>query len=127
MSTNLPEPTVKWVYLSWQGRLSRHSYFLGAALIVITQIIIGLSLIDADNNNNTIMTAWGLLLIAFWLASAWAVLAMTIKRLNDMDKPRLWAVCLFIPMGSMLFILFMMIAPGSQKTNAHGPPPFPKK
>jgi uncharacterized membrane protein YhaH (DUF805 family) len=128
MSSQLPEPTIGWLYLSWTGRIGRQSYFLGAALMLVVQFYILLEVAEAGQNNSSrnIMAAWGFLLIGYWIASCWAILALTIKRIHDLGLRPIWAICLFVPMFAMLFVLYMMIKPGSQETNEHGPPPFPK-
>ncbi|MCF6322644.1 MAG: DUF805 domain-containing protein, partial [Rhizobiaceae bacterium] len=63
----------------------------------------------------------------FWRLAAWVLLAMTIKRLNDLNLPALAAIGLFFPMVSILFVILLMALPGFDQTNEHGPPPFPKK
>lgn len=126
MSAPLPEPTVRWVFTSWRGRLSRKSYFLGAMLMLVAQIYIIIQVGNADQENDNIMTIWGLVLIVSWAVSLYFLAAMTVKRLHDMDRPAWFAMFLPIPWLGMLLVLACMILAGSQKTNAHGPPPFPE-
>ncbi len=129
MTMETPKPTIGWLYLSWKGRIGRQSYFLGAALILVVQFYILLQVGEAGEGNSSrnIMAAWGFVLIGYWIAACWAVLALTIKRIHDLGLRPLWVICLFIPMLAMLFVLYLMIKPGTRETNEHGPAPFPKK
>ena len=127
MTTPLPEPTVKWVLLSWRGRLGRASFFWGAALLMIAQIYLFIMAAGIDKNIENDLLSLGFGAIFLWLLSAWALYAMSIKRLHDIGQSGKFAICIFIPFASLLFLLAMMIIPGSQETNEHGPPPFPKE
>ena len=119
-----PEPTIKWVFTSWQGRLGRQSYFLAAALMMVIQIFILVKATQLDRNNETHMLTLGFGLIAFWLVCAWAMLAMTIKRLHDINQPSILAVGLLMPMLNMVLLIAMMAMPSYPESNEHGPPPF---
>ena len=116
--------TVWWALFSFRGRLGRQSYFLGAALMLVMQIYILLNVIQANRYDKNEMAVWGFVLIGYWMLSIVAILALSIKRLHDLDLPAWSAILLFMPMANMIFVLFMMLKPGSQKTNQHGPPPF---
>ncbi len=122
----LPEPTVKWVLFSWQGRLGRQSYFWAAMLLILVQIYMLTKAAGFDQSNHDQMVQLGFGAIFVWLATAWAAYAMTLKRIHDIGWPNYYAFGIFLPMFSMLFIFAMMLVPGSPETNQHGPPPFPK-
>lgn len=124
MTTPLPEPTVKWVLTSWRGRLGRRSYFWGAALLAVAQVYLFVAAAGLDSGVKSDMLALGLGAIFLWLASAWAILAMSVKRLHDIGFSAKLSVLVFIPVLSLLFLIAMMLIPGSQETNEHGPPPF---
>ncbi len=122
----LPEPTVKWVLFSWQGRLGRQSYFWAAMLLILVQIYMLTKAVGLDQDNHEQMVGLGFGAIFIWVATAWAAYAMTLKRIHDIDWPSYFAFGIFLPMFSMLFIFAMMVVPGSPETNRHGPPPFAK-
>ncbi len=123
----LPEPTIKWVLVSWKGRLGRQSFSWAAALLMIAQVYLFVMATGLDSKNENDMLLLGFGAIFLWLASAWALFAMSIKRLHDIGYSGILAVCIFIPGISLLFLLAMMLIPGSQDTNEYGPPPFPKR
>ena len=126
MTNPNPEPTVRWVLFSWRGRLGRKSYLWAAALLLIAQIYLFTTAAGLDANLESHMMPLGFSSIALWLVSAWALFAMTIKRLHDIDWSPKLAIAIFLPLVSLIFLVAMMMIPGSQQTNAHGPPPFPK-
>lgn len=126
MTSPLPEPTVKWVLTSWRGRLGRRSYFLGAALLAVAQVYLFVAAAGMDSGVESDMLTLGFGAIFLWLASAWALLAMSVKRLHDIGFSTKLSVLIFFPVLSLLFLIAMMLIPGSQETNEHGAPPFKK-
>ncbi len=126
MNAKPPTPSVWWALFSFRGRISRQSYFLGAALMLVVHFYIMLNVAQADQNNSNFMAAWSFVLVGYWLLSLVAMLALTAKRLHDLNLSGRWLILLFLPMISMIFVVMMMVMPGSQQTNRHGPPPFPK-
>ena len=86
---------------------------------VITRII-------AVGEDSPEYALWGLVLLAVWLATAWIVLALAVKRLHDLGLPGILAICLLIP--AIGFVAFLLLAslPSRPETNEHGPPPFQK-
>ena len=126
MKFGFTEPSIWWALFSFNGRISRQSYFLGAALMLVMNIYIILNLTMTDQNNTSEMAAWGFVLLGYWFLSLMAILALSAKRLHDLDWPGSWLILLFFPMANMLFVVTLMLKTGSQKTNQHGPPPFAK-
>jgi uncharacterized membrane protein YhaH (DUF805 family) len=124
MKFRFREPSVWWALFSYRGRLGRKSYFLGGLLMLVVHIYIILNLVQVDRNNREMMAVWGFVLIGFWFVSLLAVLALTVKRLHDLNLSGAWAILLFIPAVTVIFVVFIMLKPGSRQNNAHGPPPF---
>jgi len=129
MSSLLPEPSIRWLFLSWKGRIGRQSYILGAAFLVVVQIYILLEIGFAGESNASrdVMAAWGFVMIGYWIASIIGLLALNVKRMHDAGFPTFWVICLFIPAVGTLFSIYLMFVPGTQETNQYGPPPFAKK
>ena len=69
---------------------------------------------------------WGFVILAVWIASAWAAFALAFKRLHDIGLPGILAFGLLIPAVSIIAFLLLAFLPGSPDTNRHGPPPFPR-
>jgi uncharacterized membrane protein YhaH (DUF805 family) len=127
MNKITPKLTVWWALFSFRGRISRQSYFLGGALMLVMQIYIMLNMAQADRNSQQVMAVWGFVFLGFCIIAIFVVLALSVKRLHDLDLSPTWVILLFVPAVSLLFVAYLMFANGSQETNAHGPPPFPIK
>ncbi len=121
----LPQPTVAWLLFSFKGRIARQSYILGALFMMTLQALVLIRLVMAEEAAAD-LTMWGFVLIIGGIAATWSALAMTVKRLHDLDLPAILAICLLIPAISWIFLIVMMVLPSKQETNRHGPPPFPK-
>ncbi|WP_158284683.1 DUF805 domain-containing protein [Oricola cellulosilytica] len=118
--------TVRWVLFGFKGRIGRKSFGLAALLMILVQAAV-ISQIIGTPEDDPMGALWALVLMASWLASAWAGIALAVKRLHDLGMPGILAICLLIPAISLIAFLFLAAMPPSQETNEHGPPPFPKK
>ncbi len=127
--------TVSWVLFGFAGRIGRKSFLLGALLLVLIQAALlayasrfagpdtGVGQVTLTGADAFLV---GLLMLGSWFATAWALLAMAIKRLHDLDLPAALAICLIIPAVAFFAWLFLAIMPSKQVTTRHGPPPFPR-
>ncbi len=77
--------------------------------------------------DHPMLAVWGLALFGVWLATAWIVLALAVKRLHDLGLPGMLAICLLIPAISFIAFLVLAFLPSRPETNQQGPPPFPVK
>ena len=115
--------SLKWLFFSFKGRIARQSYILS---IIFMQILFGLvvyQIVRAEGNEDK-LALWGLIFIALAGAAFWSGLALSVKRLHDLDLPWPLVILQFIPPIMWFFILFLMVMPSKQETNEHGPPPF---
>ncbi len=57
---------------------------------------------------------------------AWFIVYMTIiiRRLHDLDKRDLFAVCALIPFVNFFFALYLLFVPGTHGTNQYGRDPL---
>jgi len=46
-----------------------------------------------------------------------------VKRLHDIGQSGLWVICAFIPIISLIYVLFLIFADGQPFTNQYGPDP----
>ncbi|MEO1745072.1 MAG: DUF805 domain-containing protein [Pseudomonadota bacterium] len=132
MKTPLPKPTVKWLLLSFRGRIGRKSFALGALLLVLVQFALFAWILSLGDESGRLELQGGsalfasLAIVGSWALAAWGLLAMAVKRLHDMDLPGVLAVLLIIPAIAFFTFLALAFMPGSRETNEHGPPPFPR-
>lgn len=130
MSEPLPQPTVKWLYTSFRGRIGRKSFALGALLLLLVQIALFAWVLSFGDGDGSVeledgeALLVGFVVLGFWAFAAWGLLAMSVKRLHDLNLPGLLAVVLLVPAVALLGWLFLAFMPGSRETNQHGPPPF---
>lgn len=127
--------TVKWVLFGFRGRIGRKSFLLAAlGMLLINSALLAYSLRFAEPASGTGAVIadgagaalFGLFAIAIFFATAWALLALAVKRLHDLDLPAILGVVLVLPGIGYFAWLFLALMPSKQVTNRHGPPPFPK-
>ena len=134
--TELDHPlTVKWLLFGFRGRIGRKSFILAALLLLLAQLALFSYALGfasegqepgqiAINNGGSAM--FGFLMLGSWLASAWALLALAVKRLHDLGLPVVLGVVLLIPALSGIAWILLAALPSKQESNEHGPVPFPK-
>lgn len=117
--------TIKWVLFGFRGRIGRKSFLLAGLGLIMVQAAIVSQVINTPEGSAS-EGVWGLLMISFWIAAAWAGLALAVKRLHDIGLPGFLAVLLVIPAVSFFTFIVLAVWPSTQQTNEHGPPPFPR-
>lgn len=125
--------SIQWLFFGFRGRIGRKSFLLAALFLILVQLAI-LSLagsmfgdVNEDNGAPASAALFGLVILASWIASAFSLLALAIKRLHDLSLPAILGVTLLIPGIAFFAWLFLAVAPSKQETNDHGPVPFPRK
>jgi len=117
------KPTLKWLFFGFSGRIARQSFIFAVGFqLILLGLMVYQSVLAGENEDRLAMA--GLFALAVMAFCIWSILALSIKRLHDLDLPGILAVLLFVPMINWLFIIFMMARPGSPNTNVHGAPPF---
>jgi len=118
-----PKPSLTWLFFSFKGRIARQSYILSIIFIQILFALVIYQIVKAGTDEGR-LALWGLAFIGLAGVAFWSGLALSIKRLHDLDLPWMLVVLQFIPAIMWLFIIFLMVVPSKQLTNEHGPPPF---
>lgn len=127
--------TVKWVLFGFRGRIGRKSFLLaGLGMLLVNSALLAYSLRYAEpvDGAGDVITSgagaalFGLVALGVFFVSVWALLALAVKRLHDLDLPAILAVVLVLPGIAYFAWLFLAFMPSKQVTNKHGPPPFPK-
>jgi uncharacterized membrane protein YhaH (DUF805 family) len=118
--TRLPDlDQLFWLFFRFSGRVSRAAYFLAGLLLAVIQVFLlyRFTLVPQDSAQGQF---WAL---AFWAAvliSIWSNIALSVKRLHDLDKPGIIAATLFIPVISIAAFLLLCIFPGTPGPNRYG-------
>lgn len=102
--------SMRGAFFGWRGRLGRKAYGLGWLfwLALLSAIFSGLSNQSADS------AALALFAIAFLVATLfflWSIIALSVKRLRDLDLPPALIICLFIPAVSFFALIVLLVWP----------------
>ncbi len=63
-------------------------------------------------------------LVGIGLAAAWAALAITVKRLHDLDRPGWHALLFVIPLYNIHLAIVLFVVEGTAGDNQYGPDPL---
>ena len=106
------------LYFSFEGRISRSTYWLKGYLPLIA-IAFVFSIMDAIVPLGAILVLIGLLIIA------WAWLAISAKRWHDRDKSAWWMLIVFIPIiGEIWALVELGFLKGTDGENRFGLDPL---
>lgn len=104
--------TLKKVYLSWEGRISRKTYWI-FSLPISLPLLISEYLINPINENISLI----ILLIVIFPA-----MMINIKRAHDRDKTGWFTILLILPIISLWPLIELGFLKGSDGLNKFGEP-----
>jgi uncharacterized membrane protein YhaH (DUF805 family) len=116
----LPEKDkLLWLFFRFSGRVGRAAYFLAGLLLAIIQafLLYRFALVPEGSTEGQTWAA------AFWLVvlvSLWSNVALSVKRLHDVDRPGIIAAVLFIPVISIVAFIALCLIPGNTGPNQYG-------
>lgn len=113
------EPFVK--YAEFDGRSNRQS-FIVFQVVHITMILFS-AISDYQFNFYVDDTSIGIFLFVTLLLLMIPSIAITIRRLHDLDKSGFYYFLFFIPYVNFLFYVYLIFAPGTKHANQFGPIP----
>jgi uncharacterized membrane protein YhaH (DUF805 family) len=110
-------------YADFSGRARRKEYWFFSLFHSLT-VISGAFLADAlSKENRTIGTIFGSIVVLYFLASIVPTLAVTVRRLHDVDKSGWWYFISFIPFVGPIWLLILTCTDGTPGPNQYGPDP----
>ena len=113
-------PKGVWLLFSFQGRISRKTFWIFNGFIFIAGMALGL-ITEPVQTIEDISTAH----IFFMLWMLWPNMAIQAKRWHDQDKSALWLLVNFIPyIGPLWALASNGITPGTKGENRFGPDPL---
>ncbi len=124
------QPLVK--YAEFGGRARRSEYWLFQLLCVLiwlgSMLILAMTggLASSNGDAGASGGAAAIVLLLMMLASLALLIpgiAVTIRRLHDINKPAAWILIAFVPIIGGLVLLIFMLTDGTQGTNPYGPDP----
>jgi len=115
-----PMPKGVWLLFSFQGRISRKTFWIFNGFIFIAGMMLGL-MTEPVNSIEDISNAH----IFFMVWMLWPNMAIQAKRWHDHDKSALWLLVNFIPyIGPLWALASNGITPGTKGENRFGPDPL---
>jgi len=113
-----------WLFLRPSGRLTRLPYFLATMLIsVISSFLVYrhvLSYMPADAGDTWQTPGLEELITVLFFATLWPMIALTSKRLQDINKPPIISVAIALPVVSIVAYLILSLYPGTSGPNKYG-------
>lgn len=108
-----------WLLFSFDGRVSRKTYWIFNLVIVLAGAGVGLMTEPVEH-----ITKYQLM---FMLWILWPSLAIQAKRWHDIDKSALWLLINLIPIAGPIWSLIQNgFVPGTHGTNRFGSDPLDK-
>jgi uncharacterized membrane protein YhaH (DUF805 family) len=106
-----------WLFLGFRGRLSRQPYFLAGLLLLAIQFSL-LFRFMAVPEGTPESGLWAFVFMVVAILSVFSNIALTVKRLQDINRPGLLAV-LYLIAGFVMWV-FLCFVPGTDGPNRYG-------
>lgn len=113
------EALKKYAVFSGRARRMEYWYFVLFNIIVATV----LALIDTLLGTTTGVSSFGILSGIYSLAVLIPTLAVTVRRLHDIDRTGWWILINLIPLIGTIVLLVFALTPGTPGSNRYGPDP----
>jgi uncharacterized membrane protein YhaH (DUF805 family) len=108
-------------YAVFSGRARRAEYWYFVLFNIIVAVV--LSLIDTLLGTFNFMQGVGLLSGLYGLAVLIPTLAVTVRRLHDIDRTGWWIFINLIPLIGFIVLLVFAVTDGTPGSNRYGPNP----
>jgi uncharacterized membrane protein YhaH (DUF805 family) len=108
-------------YAVFSGRARRAEYWYFVLFNIIVAIV--LSLIDTLLGTFDFVQGVGLLSGLYYLAVLIPTLAVTVRRLHDIDRTGWWIFINLIPLIGFIVLLVFAVTDGTPGSNRYGPNP----
>ena len=107
----------KYLFTSFNGRITRETFWVGLAVLITVNI--GISLIGAFLG--MIFGPLSYLAMLASLAMIYPAVALNAKRWHDLDKSGWWSLVGLIPLLGAIYMLYMLaVKEGEPADNAYG-------
>ncbi len=126
---------LRYLLFSFEGRIGRKSYFLGALALVIAMIIyvalttfIFSAIITRFNSEATIENSVIAMKILPWHIFAYPSFALMVKRCHDLGKLGWWSLIAVVPIiGGLIAFIWFSFFKGTVGENRFGADPLQNK
>ncbi len=107
---------------SFEGRVNRGWYFLH--IVLDDLVILGLMIVLLTVGGVLGTPLFFLPMIGVILGGVWAAMAVTVKRLHDLDRPGWHWLLFMIPLYNIYLGLVLLFGRGTRGPNRFGPDPL---
>lgn len=108
-------------YAVFRGRSRRKEYWYFALFVLIITVV--LTMIDGLIGTLDPSTGFGLLSGIFSLAILVPSIAVSVRRLHDIDRTGWWVLISFVPFVGAIVLLVFAVQDGTPGSNRYGPNP----
>ena len=109
-------------YVNFSGRAIRSEFWYWALFCAVVSVVLGL--IDRRFNPGTQVGTFSFLSAIVWLALFLPSLAISVRRLHDIDRTGWWVLLDLTAIGSLVLIYWACLR-GTVGANRFGPDPTP--
>lgn len=109
---------IKEDYFTFDGRINRKIYIKRFLILIAISFFAGLILGFLGSTRGSFMH------LIVVLVGGFAGFAQHIKRLHDLGKSAWWSLLIFIPIGNLGLIIYLLGFKGNDFTNEYGPDPL---
>jgi uncharacterized membrane protein YhaH (DUF805 family) len=124
-------------FFDFSGRSRRKEYWLWVLFLIIVYIVAGILDVQLGLGGRTSSTSefgdggvsasanfsGGILTLVWALITFIPSLAVSVRRLHDVDKSGWWLLIALVPLLGSLYLLFLYCQPGTPGPNRFGPDP----
>ncbi len=116
----LPETDqLLWVFFRLSGRVSRAAYFFSSLLLGMIPAFFFYQVMRYPEGSPG-SQVWALCFLVTFLGSLWSHIALSVKRLHDVDRPGIIAAALFVPVVSIIAFIVLCLMAGDLGPNRYG-------
>ena len=113
-------------YAEFSGRSRRMEYWMFTLIHAVILLVIAVGIFGFSAMKQPLLGAGcSLLLGAYALAAFIPDLALTVRRLHDIDKSGWWILIALVPAVGGIVLLIMAVLDGTRGSNQYGPDPKP--
>jgi uncharacterized membrane protein YhaH (DUF805 family) len=110
-------------YATLKGRASRSEFwFFYLFIIIVSPVLSIITSFAADSGSEIITTLWAGLYVIFYLAVLLPSLAVTVRRLHDVNESGWWLLIYFLPVIGIFVLLYCWCKAGDSNENNYGSP-----
>lgn len=104
----------------FKGRTSKKDFGLAFLLNLVVSFLVLYSVQLTKILPDSATTIFGFLYFIYYILVVIALVSLYARRLHDMNKSGLWAICLFIPVLSFILFIIALFGKGTNGTNIYG-------